>query len=710
MVRNRQDPRPPNGRSPLTVVVAASLLAGSIGSYSLMAPGGLNLLDAQGGRPGVVTASTPGQAAALMAYQRPAQGRGALLAGGSKPGPNRALPIQVLPSDAPLFGNKPITFSLFAGWGGAITWDPNSGEVTVALGVGRQYSISVNDLPSSGSAKQGDGSFFKGAGIQGEFGGKIPQALASKVPGLSMAAGATITGKLNGKWSATDGSLTFRAIGQIKLPSALASQLPAELQALFKNGSLSYGYQWKVDTHGSADARNWTIISSQTGTLDGQSYSFGSPGTSATGTAANTLAAIGNQVFDFFKGGDFGGHVAGNVTVALPPHVRDAINNYMKQAFGDYSKQVNQDTKKLQNSNGQLQKDLKKDQSPQTQQQIKSLGNQIGTESGQLQKDILGYQKNTAQGVLDILRKYNQPPPTKQAPQAPGLPPGRQNDPATGTRLPFTLPPNQSTTGAPPTPGGGPRVGGTQGGQPGGPSSQPARNPGQPGGTAQSGGTGIKPGPVQGLPGTQSGPWRRPRGPAGHPVPAKHPAPSKHSALVRQPGRFGYRAARRERHPGQVLGSASRPWRGVRCGGRARRAGPLAHAAPLRRHHAHPADYPAPAAADQRSPPPAARAPWRQPATSQPAATYPAASRPAASEPAAGDQPAGGQDQQAGGATPPAGTQGGGQTQRRLPAAADRHHGPACLTARRPGPGPARHPVRGGRHAAEPAARVHGRG
>ena len=107
---------------------------------------------------------------------------------------------------------------------------------------------------------------------------------------MSWAAGATITGKLNGKWS-TDGSLTFRSIGQIKLPSALASQLPPEVQALFKNGSLSYGYQWKVDTHGSADARNWTIVSSQTGTLDGQSYSFGSPATSATGTAANTLAA-----------------------------------------------------------------------------------------------------------------------------------------------------------------------------------------------------------------------------------------------------------------------------------------------------------------------------------------------------------------------------------------------------------------------------------
>jgi hypothetical protein len=97
VVRNRENPHPPNGRSPLTVVVAASLLAGSIGSYSLMAPGGLNLLNAQGGRPSVVTASTPGQTAALMAYQRPVQGSAALLAGGNKPSANRALPIQGLP-------------------------------------------------------------------------------------------------------------------------------------------------------------------------------------------------------------------------------------------------------------------------------------------------------------------------------------------------------------------------------------------------------------------------------------------------------------------------------------------------------------------------------------------------------------------------------------------------------------------------------------
>jgi hypothetical protein len=86
--------------------------------------------------------------------------------------------------------------------------DPNSGDVTVAFGVGRQFSLSVNDLPGAGPGKD-DGSFFKGAGIQGELGGKIPQSWASKVPGMQWAAGATITGKLNGKWG-TDGKLTFR--------------------------------------------------------------------------------------------------------------------------------------------------------------------------------------------------------------------------------------------------------------------------------------------------------------------------------------------------------------------------------------------------------------------------------------------------------------------------------------------------------------------
>ena len=427
MVRNREKPHPRNARSPLTVVVTASLLAGSIGSYSLIAPGGLNLLDAQGGgRPGVVTASTPGQAAALLAYQRPAQNSVVLLVGGNQPSGNGVVPVQVLPSNST--DKQPITFSLFAGWGGAVTWDPSSGEVTVAVGVGRQFSLSMNDLPSSGSSKD-DGSFFKGAGIQGEFGGKIPQAWASKVPGMSWAAGATITGKLNGKWS-TDGSLTFRAIGQLKLPPALVAKLPPEFQTLFKNGSMSYGYQWKVNTHGSADARNWTIVSSDTGTLNGASYSFGSPGKSATDSTAGTLSALGSEIFDFFKGGDFGGHVAGNVTVALGPRLKDAINSYMKLAFGDYSKQLNQDTKKLQDTNGQLQQDLKKNQTPQNQQQIKNLGNQIGTESGKLQTDISRYQQGTAQGVQDILNKYNQPPPPKNSPQAPGLPPVRQNDPA----------------------------------------------------------------------------------------------------------------------------------------------------------------------------------------------------------------------------------------------------------------------------------------
>jgi hypothetical protein len=188
VVRNRENPHPRHSRSPLTVVVAASLVAGSIGSYSLLAPGGLNLLDAQaGGQVVVATGSTPGQAAALVAYQRPAQHSVGLLAGGSRPSANRALPMQVLPFDPN--AQKPVTFSLFAGWGGAITWDPNSGEVTVAFGVGRQFSLSVNDLPSTGTSKD-DGSFFKGAGIQGEFGGKITQAWARPSPASSTGSGA----------------------------------------------------------------------------------------------------------------------------------------------------------------------------------------------------------------------------------------------------------------------------------------------------------------------------------------------------------------------------------------------------------------------------------------------------------------------------------------------------------------------------------------
>lgn len=156
---------------------------------------------------------------------------------------------------------------------------------------------------------------------------------------------------------------------------------------------------------------------------------------------AGTLAALGNSIFGFFKGGSFGGHVAANVTVALGPRLRDAINSYMQHSFGDYSKQVNQDTKKLQDSNAQLQKDLTKGQGSQNQQDIKNLGNQIGTESGQLQKDISPYQKSTAQGVYDILNKYGQQPQKKsqQAP-APGLPPAKQNDPASGTRPPFKPP------------------------------------------------------------------------------------------------------------------------------------------------------------------------------------------------------------------------------------------------------------------------------
>jgi hypothetical protein len=668
VVRNRENPHPRHSRSPLTVVVAASLVAGSIGSYSLLAPGGLNLFDAQaGGQVVVATASTPGQVAALVAYQRPAQHSVGLLAGGSRPSANRALPMQVLPFDPN--AQKPVTFSLFAGWGGAITWDPNSGEVTVAFGVGRQFSLSVNDLPSTGTSKD-DGSFFKGAGIQGEFGGKITQAWASKVPGLQWAEGATITGKLNGKWS-TSGSLTFRAIGQIKLPPALASKLPAEIQPLFKNGSLSYGYQWKVDTHGSADAGNWTIVSAETGTLDAQSYSFGSPGKSATDSTAGTLSALGSSIFDFFKGGDFGGHVAANVTVSLGPKVRDAINSYMQHTFGTYSKQVNQDTKKLQDSNVQLQKDLKKGQGSQNQQDIKNLGNQIGAESGQLQKDISQYQKGTAQGVYDILNKYNQQQPQKRTQQAPGLPPAKQNDPASGTRPPFNPPVGQSTTGAPPNRGGDARPGNNQqggtsnhsgSGSQGGPSSLPGSNQRQPGGNSQSGGTGIQRGPVQGLPGTQSGPAvtrsqsgnRSQTGTQGLPGTQSGPA-----VTPPQPGTQSPPSTQPPRGQGAGLGTGQPGGSGtpVRSSGQQSSAGGSSGAVggpggQVPSLLTPPSLTPAPSGGVTLAPPSSQlpQPPTNAPRTQQPVLL-------GGSRPPAGNQPAGGQTQQTDTQTPPTGTQ-----------------------------------------------------
>jgi hypothetical protein len=669
-----------------------------MGSYSLIAPGGLNLLNAQGGRTSLVTASTPGQVAALMAYQRPAQGNAGLLAGGNRPSVNRVVPLQILPSNSN--DKQPITFSLFAGWGGSITWDPSSGEVTVAVGVGRQFSLSANDLPSSGSSKD-DGSFFKGAGIQGEFGGKIPQAWASKVPGMQWTAGATITGKLNGKWS-TDGSLTFRAIGQIKLPPALVSKLPPEYQKFFENGSMSYGYQWKVDTHGSADARNWTIVSSETGTMNGGSYSFTSPGKSATDSAAGTLSAFGSQIFDFFKGGGFGGHIAGNVTVALGPRLRDAINSYMQHTFGDYSKQVNQDTKKLQNSNGQLQNDLKKSGSSQNQQQVKSLGNQIGVESGQLQKDISQYQKSTAQGVYDILNKYNQQQqqPQKKTQQAPGLPPGRQNDPASGTHPSFAPSAGQNTTGAPPNPGGDARSGGNQGGtnNQAGSGTQPGRNQRQPGGTAQSGGTGIQRGPVQGLPGTQSGPSvTRPKPgtqsqPGTQTQPGTQGLPGTLSGPAVTPpqsgaqGRPGTQSGPAVTPPlpgiqpqrGQGTGSGTGQPGGsgtpVRSSGQQSSAGGASGAVGGPGGQVPSLLTPPPSVTSALSggvtfAPPSAQLP--QPLTNRPSVQQPVlggGSRPPGSHPAgnqpAGNQPAGGQTQQSGGGTPPSDTQGGGgQTQ-----------------------------------------------
>ena len=748
MVRNRENPHRRNGRSPLTVVVAASLVAGSIGSYSLLAPGGLNLLDAQAGGPTVVSYSSPGPVAALVAYQRPAQSGVGLLAGGSRPSANRALPIQVLPPGSP----RPITFSLFAGWGGAITWDPNSGEVTVAFGVGRQFSLSVNDLPSSGSGKD-DGSFFKGAGIQGEFGGRIDPTFASKVPGLQWAGDATITGKLNGKWS-TDGTLTFRAIGQIKLPPDLAGKLPEEVRPLFENGSMSWGYQWKVDTHGSADARQWTLVPGQTGTLDAQSYSFTSPAQSVTGSRAGTLAALGNGIFAFFKGGKFGGHVAANVTVALSPKLRDQINGYMHSMFGTYSKQVNQDTKKLQDSNVQLQKDLKKGQGSQNQQDIKNLGNQIGTESGQLQKDISQYQKGTAQGVYDILNKYNQQQQKKsqQAP-APGLPPAKQNDPASGTRPPFNPPAGQSTTGAPPNPGGTSNRSGS--GSQGGSSSRP-------GGGAQSGGTSIQRGPVRGLPGTQSGPAvtrsqsgnRSQTGTQGLPgtqsgagatgpqrgtPPRRAPGPCRvlRVCLARspavtppQPGTQSPPGTQPPRGQGAGSGAGQPGGSGtpVRSSGQQSSAGGSSGAVggpggqalpPLLRSPtiaSAPSGGAAPAPPSSQPPQPPTSAPRTQPPVllggSRPPASQPPAGQPPASQPPA-RQPASHRPDPAERQRHPAKRHARWRRPDpadRHPEPADGHPDPAGHTAKRPGPGPPGHPVRAGRYPAGPAPRVRRRG
>ena len=330
----------------------------------------------------------------------------------------------------------------------------------------------------------------------------------------------------------------------------------------------------------------------QTGWLDAQSYSLPSPGQSVTGSRAGTLAALGNGIFAFFKGGKFGGHVAANVTVALSPKLRDQINGYMHSMFGTYSKQVNQDTKKLQDSNVQLQKDLKKDQGSQNQQDIKNLGNQIGTESGQLQKDISQYQKGTAQGVYDILNKYNQQQQKKsqQAP-APGLPPAKQNDPASGTRPPFNPPAGQSTTGAPPNPGGTsnqPRLGFPGRVEFPAGRRRPVRRYQYP----------ARPGP-----GPAGHPVRADRHqvPVGQPFPDRHPGPAWHAV-------WGGRDWASARHPASVGHPAPAGYSGsagyaVRAGGH-----PAAARYPV------PAEHPAPAwsgrrlrrrAAGRAGPPPA---------------------------------------------------------------------------------------------------------
>jgi hypothetical protein len=575
VARNRENSSSRNGRSPLAIAVAAGLLAGGIGGYGV-APAGPILIHVHATGKTTAVAGGPAQPAALMAYRIPAfAGSSRSLAGDGPSLPGRQLPATIGGVPADTSGKKPVTFSLFAGWGGAITWDPSNGEVTIAFGVGRQFSLSVNDLPSPGGASKDDGSFFKGAGIQGELGGKIPPSWADAV-GLPFLAGTTLTGKANGKWS-TDGTLTFRVIGQLRISPALVSKLPPELQPLFKDGSLALGYQWKVDTHGSPDARQWTIVSAETSAIGGQSYSFGSPGQAATSGREGMLATLGNSLFELFKSGtrDFGGHVAANFTVALGPRVKDAINSYMEHAFGDYSKQLNQDTKSLDKSNGLLQNELKSNPStPQAQQGVKNLEKQLGAESGQLQTDTSQFQKNTAQGIQDLLQKLAQPPSPPRNP-APALPPAKENGPATGTAPSLAPPLGQNPAGAPPRPGGPTRPGdiprggtSTRPGQGfrGRASSRPDHSLQQPGIPGQFSGSGTVPGPVQGLPGTQSGPaatrprpGRQPQ-PGGQPQPGSQGLPGTQSGagvIPPQPGGQPQPGTRPQ--PGTVPQSGSRP-------------------------------------------------------------------------------------------------------------------------------------------------------
>lgn len=245
---------------------------------------------------------------------------------------------------------------------------------------------------------------------------------------------------------------------------------------MFKDGSLSLGYQWKVNTHGSPDARQWTIVSAESTTIGGQSYSFGSPGKSLTGGTEGMLATLGNSLFDLFKSGtrDFGGHIAANFTVALGPRVKDAINSYMEHAFGDYSKQLNQDTKSLDKSNGLLQNELKSNAN----------SGQLGTESGRLQKDTAQFQKGTAQGIQDLLDQLGRPPQPPKNP-APALPPARENGPAAGTAPSIAPPLGQNPAGAPPRPGGLTRPGDIPGFPQSGPAATPPGSTAAPGSAAQ---------------------------------------------------------------------------------------------------------------------------------------------------------------------------------------------------------------------------------
>lgn len=123
MVRRYENPSSRTGRSPLAVAVAAGVLAGGIGSYGVLAPSTPNAVHAQASGKAMVVAGSPARLAVLTDYRSPAQFGGFADGGPSLPGRQLPATIGGLP---PAGGKSPITFSLFAGWGGAITWDPST--------------------------------------------------------------------------------------------------------------------------------------------------------------------------------------------------------------------------------------------------------------------------------------------------------------------------------------------------------------------------------------------------------------------------------------------------------------------------------------------------------------------------------------------------------------------------------------------------------